>query len=319
MAGYGTAASRPADNGHVLRHGSDPERQSLLGKPHSSPGRPGVANIRKTLNEHVSRSWADLMLLFCYVVTGLLDSASTQVWGAFVSMQTGKPRFLYSNSPTFPNPPSLYLLSSFLAYTLTCLPGNTVFVALGLASIIYPPINPRLYRSGISLLAFCVGSFLFARFHRRFSPSRRWVLCASFAAQSLLTVAAALIVTLNRPPAGDDDVSWTVLLPLTLVAFQSCGQAVTSRALRYNALNSVVLTSIYCDLFSDQDLFRRDNVDRNRRATAPLMLLLGAVLGGIFAHSPVGIQGALWTAAALKFFMAVIWFFWPADPEEDQE
>ncbi|KAM3517055.1 hypothetical protein NHJ13051_009338 [Beauveria bassiana] len=285
MAGYGTAASRPADNGHVLRHGSDPERQSLLGKPHSSPGRPGVANIRKTLNEHVSRSWADLMLLFCYVVTGLLDSASTQVWGAFVSMQT----------------------------------GNTVFVALGLASIIYPPINPRLYRSGISLLAFCVGSFLFARFHRRFSPSRRWVLCASFAAQSLLTVASALIVTLNRPPAGDDDVSWTVLLPLTLVAFQSCGQAVTSRALRYNALNSVVLTSIYCDLFSDQDLFRRDNVDRNRRATAPLMLLLGAVLGGIFAHSPVGIQGALWTAAALKFFMAVIWFFWPADPEEDQE
>ncbi|KAM3546323.1 hypothetical protein ARSEF1564_000811 [Beauveria bassiana] len=285
MAGYGTAASRPADNGHVLRHGSDPERQSLLGKPHSSPGRPGVANIRKTLNEHVSRSWADLMLLFCYVVTGLLDSASTQVWGAFVSMQT----------------------------------GNTVFVALGLASIIYPPINPRLYRSGISLLAFCVGSFLFARFHRRFSPSRRWVLCASFAAQSLLTVAAALIVTLNRPPAGDDDVSWTVLLPLTLVAFQSCGQAVTSRALRYNALNSVVLTSIYCDLFSDQDLFRRDNVDRNRRATAPLMLLLGAVLGGIFAHSPVGIQGALWTAAALKFFMPVIWFFWPADPEDDQE
>ncbi|KAK8140796.1 hypothetical protein G3M48_001872 [Beauveria asiatica] len=286
MAGYGTAASRPADNGHAPpRHGSDPERQSLLGKPHSSPGGPGVANIRKTLNAHVSRSWADLVLLFCYVITGLLDSASTQVWGAFVSMQT----------------------------------GNTVYVALGLASIIYPPINPRLYRSGVSLLAFCVGSFLFARFHRRFSPSRRWVLCASFAAQSLLTVAAALVVALNRPPAGDDDVSWTVLAPLALVAFQSCGQAVTSRALRYNALSSVVLTSIYCDLFSDQDLFRRDNVDRNRRAAAPLMLLMGAVLGGIFAHAPVGIQGALWTAAALKLSMAVIWFFWPAEPEEDQE
>jgi hypothetical protein len=41
------------------------------------------------MTAEVSRSWADVVLLLCYVVTGLLDSASTQVWGAFVSMQTG--------------------------------------------------------------------------------------------------------------------------------------------------------------------------------------------------------------------------------------
>ena len=41
------------------------------------------------MGAEVSRSWADLVLLMCYIVTGLLDSASTQVWGAFVSMQTG--------------------------------------------------------------------------------------------------------------------------------------------------------------------------------------------------------------------------------------
>ncbi|OAA81295.1 DUF1275 domain protein [Akanthomyces lecanii RCEF 1005] len=283
MAGYGTTASRPA-NGVAHSHGSDPERQPLLGKA-SLPGAGGITKIRKSLNADVSRSRADLMLLFCYVVTGLLDSASTQVWGAFVSMQT----------------------------------GNTVYVALGIASVLYPPISPRLYRSGISLLAFCVGSFFFARFHRRFSPKRRWVLCASFSAQLLLTVAAALVVTLTPPPASDDAVDWTVLLPLALVAFQSCGQAVTSRALRYNALTSVVLTSIYCDLFSDQDLFKLDNVERNRRAAAPLMLLAGAVLGGVFSHSPVGIQGALWTAAALKLVMVILWLFWPEEPPEDDE
>ncbi|ATY62316.1 DUF1275 domain [Cordyceps militaris] len=282
MAGYGsTAASRPA-------HGSDPEAQPLLGKLPSSPGAGGaggITKIRMTLHDDVSLSWSDVMLLFCYVVTGLLDSASTQVWGAFVSMQT----------------------------------GNTVFVALGIASLFYPPVSPRLYRSGISLLAFCVGSFLFARFHRLVSPTRRWVLCASFAAQALLTAAAALVVSHTPPPAGDDAVDWTVLLPLALIAFQSCGQAVASRALRHNALTSVVLTSIYCDLFSDQHLFRLDNVDRNRRAAAPLLLLLGAVVGGIFAHSPVGIQGALWTAAALKLVMVVIWFFWPEEPTEDDD
>ncbi|KAJ6784337.1 hypothetical protein PWT90_06156 [Aphanocladium album] len=288
MAGYGTAASRPA-NGQAP-HGGDPERQPLLRKPSSSgPGGGGssssVARLRKCLNAELSRDWADLMLLFCYIVTGLLDSASTQVWGAFVSMQT----------------------------------GNTVYVALGIASLIYPPVSPRLYRSGISLLSFCVGSFFFARFHRYFSPKRRWVLCASFVAQLLLTVAAALVVTFTPPPASDDAVDWTVLLPLALVAFQSCGQAVTSRALRHNALTSVVLTSIYCDLFSDQDLFRLDNVERNRRLAAPLLLLAGAVLGGVFSHSSLGILGALWTAAGLKLIMVVIWFFWPAEPEEDED
>jgi MFS family permease len=177
-------------------------------------------------------------------------------------------------------------------------------------------VSARLYKSGISLLSFCVGSFFFARFHRYFSPKRRWVLCASFAAQTLLIVAAAVIVTIMPAPEDEHAVDWTVLLPLALVAFQSCGQAVTSRALKYNALTSVVLTSIYCDLFSDQELFKFHNVERNRRAAAPVLLLFGAVVGGIFSHSSFGIQGALWTAAAIKSIMVILWFFWPAEEEE---
>ena len=177
----------------------------------------------------------------------------------------------------------------------------------------------RLYRSGISLISFCVGSFFFARFHRYFSPKRRWVLVASFTAQLLFTAAAATIVTVTPAPETTDSTQWTVLVPLALVAFQSCGQAVTSRALKYNALTSVVLTSIYCDLFSDQNLFAADNVERNRRAAAPLLLLVGAVAGGVFSHSSLGIAGALWTAAIIKAFMVVAWFFWPAEPEDEDE
>lgn len=37
----------------------------------------------------VSRGWADLVLLVCYVITGLLDSSAISIWGSFVSMQTG--------------------------------------------------------------------------------------------------------------------------------------------------------------------------------------------------------------------------------------
>ena len=260
------------------------EESPLLPKP-SSPASSVMARCRKAFNADVSRSWADLVLLLCYVVTGLLDSASTQVWGSFVSMQT----------------------------------GNTVYVGLGLASLAYPPVSTRLFRSGISLLSFCVGSFFFARFHRYFSPRRRWVLCVSFAAQMLLTVAAATIVTVFPRNDDPDSIHWTVLLPLALVAFQSCGQAVTSRALKYNALTSVVLTSIYCDLFSDQDLFALHNVERNRRAAAPLLLLVGAVAGGLFSHSSVGIMAPLWLAAFIKLLMVVMWFFWPAEPELDDD
>jgi len=138
-------------------------------------------------------------------------------------------------------------------------------------------------------------------------------------AQLLCVIAAAVIVTVTSKDVrgGGHDKHWHVLLPLALVAFQSAGQAVVSRALNYNALTSVVLTSIYCDLFMDAKLFASftENIDRNRRVAAPLLLLIGAVGGGIWSHTEVGMTGALWTAALLKLMVVVTWFFWPADEE----
>jgi hypothetical protein len=134
-----------------------------------------------------------------------------------------------------------------------------------------------------------------------------------------LTVAAAIIVTIAPPNNDPNATDWTILLPIALVAFQSCGQAVTSRALKYNALTSVVLTSIYCDLFSDKDLFAADNVERNRRAAAPILLLVGALAGAVFSHSSFGIAGALWTAAGLKLIMVIAWYVWPAEKSDDEE
>ncbi|KAG5934541.1 hypothetical protein E4U53_000676 [Claviceps sorghi] len=128
-------------------------------------------------------------------------------------------------------------------------------------------------------------------------------------------MAAAIIVTVKPTPENETAMDWFVLLPLALVAFQSCGQAVASRALKYNALTSVVLTSIYCDLFSDQDLFKRDNAERNRRAAAPMMLLAGVVMGGLLSHSSFGIQGVLWAATMIKSLVVILWVFWPAEDE----
>ncbi|KAK8056187.1 hypothetical protein PG993_001414 [Apiospora rasikravindrae] len=248
------------------------EEQPLLGSRNSAK----TSVWREKLTVDVHRDWADVVLLLCYIITGLLDSAAISTWGSFVSMQT----------------------------------GNTVYIGLGLAA---PNESKRWVKSGVSLISFCVGSFCFSRFHRHFSPCRRWVLCASFLLQMAFIIAAASVMTL-APAAVDekDSISWNVLVPMALVAFQSCGQAVTSRALKYNSLTSVVLTSIYCDLFSDTQLFAFHNTERNRRVGAPLLLLTGAVMGGLLSRNAVGIVGVLWIAAGLKLLAAITWFLWPA-------
>ncbi|KAH8673164.1 hypothetical protein BGZ61DRAFT_497307 [Ilyonectria robusta] len=233
---------------------------------------------RRRMAVDVRRDWSDVVLLACYIITGILDSASISTWGAFVSMQT----------------------------------GNTVYLGLG------PTAGTnRWKKSGISILAFCIGSFFFSRLHRAFSPSpkRRWVLCLSFLIQMTLIIVAASILTWGPKGAGPDDVPWYVIVPIGLVALQSCGQAVASRALKYNALTSVVLTSIYCDLFSDAELFESIfiNVERNQRMAAPSLLLVGALIGGVIAKSALGAAGALWVAATLKFFIVLSWAFWPAE------
>lgn len=128
------------------------------------------------------------------------------------------------------------------------------------------------------------------------------------------------MVTLGPETGKDGPVTEWVAIPLALIAFQSSGQAVASRALQYNGLTSVVLTSNYCDLFSDPKLFTAgitENVERNRRTAAPILLLIGAICGGVFAHSPVGLAGALWSAVILKAMVIFAWLVWAPEPETD--
>jgi hypothetical protein len=197
-------------------------------------------------------------------------------------------------------------------HSCLCSTGNTVYLGLGLVA---PSEGIRWIKAGTSIGAFCFGSFVFARFHRYFSPRKRWVLIASYSFQLFFVVIAALIVTLGEE--AKEGLGYQVLVPIAVVAFQSSGQAVTSRALQYAGLTSVVLTSNYCDLFSDPNLFKLSNVERNRRIAAPVLLLIGAMLGGVWAHTSVGLAGALWTAVALKAIAVIAWVFWKAEEEAE--
>lgn len=73
----------PRSNGAIGRRTD--EATPLLGS-----GSGHQTNWLRRMADDLCFSWTDAVLLACYVVTGLLDSSSIQVWGTFVSMQTGQ-------------------------------------------------------------------------------------------------------------------------------------------------------------------------------------------------------------------------------------
>ena len=115
---------------------------------------------------------------------------------------------------------------------------------------------------------------------------------SSFTLQTFMIVAAAVILRLTPAPNPGDqhDLHWHVLVPLGLIAGQSAGQTVASRALEWNSMTSTVLTSVYCDLWSDRRLFEgvMVNGERNRRLAAPVLLVVGSMVGGLWAKTEIG-------------------------------
>lgn len=97
------------------------------------------------------------------------------------------------------------------------------------------------------------------------------------------------------------------LIPIALLAFQSSGSITVTRALGYNEIPSVVLTSVYFDLASDPGLVSGPcaNVKRNRRAGAVVMLVVGAVVGGWLSRSEGGMESALWISGGIKMVLEI--------------
>lgn len=255
---------------------ADAENAPLLPK---STSKSVSSRFRNHMNTDIDTNRGEYVLLLGYIITGLVDGSAVFIWGAFASMQT----------------------------------GNTIYLGLGLTD---PSSGTRWIMSLLSMACFCIGATVFAWYHRFFTPKKRWVMFSSYLVQMLLIIAAATIVTLDKTTEADKGkLRWQVMLPLALMAIGSSGQCVSSRALDKNSLTSVVLTSIYCDLFSDPRLLSLSgNPSRNQRVAAPVCVLVGALIGGFWAHGSTGLSGALWTAAGLKLCIVIAWAVWKTAP-----
>lgn len=195
--------------------------------------------------------------------------------------------------------------------------GNTVYVGLGMSG--QPLSQPyRWVKSSTAILSFCIGTYFFSRAARYFGPLRRSTMAGSFVFQAFLCfIGAGLVVSgvVHKDAGNQLPGNLIVLLPLSLLSFQSAGQIVMSRMLAYNELPTVVLTSTYCDLMFDPGLFTipmTQNSKRNRRFISALSLLAGAILGG-FLTKDGDIADPLWIAGAIKVALALVWLFWSAE------
>ncbi|KAF2136940.1 uncharacterized protein K452DRAFT_322093 [Aplosporella prunicola CBS 121167] len=247
------------------------------------PYRTPRARVRVHLAAEVSPTHADLLLLVCSLISGLMDSTLYNAYNTFVSMQT----------------------------------GNTIFIALGASNQNNKPYGWA--RSLCSLGFFVIGSFFFSRLHKHLGPRRRKTLVSSFLLQTaFIVVAAALVqggaINGSVPNPSFTQVHWNELAPIALLSFQAAAQIVTSRALAFAEIPTIVITSLLCDLFSDPALTApvSQNVKRNRRAAAFTLTLVGAIAGGWISKATKGVQAALWLVAGLKLAITGAWACWPA-------
>ncbi|GLA33286.1 hypothetical protein AnigIFM63309_000109 [Aspergillus niger] len=239
------------------------------------------ANLARHFQAEIDTRYADIVLVVCGFVSGLVDGLSFNAWGSFSSMQT----------------------------------GNTLFIALGASS--QPRYPAYLWaKSLIALCTFITSNVIFIQVARRLSPRRRSTLILSFATQTICLLAAAILVEAKvvspKPEDPRAPIQWMQILPITLLAFQAGGQICASRILAYDEIPTVVLTTLLCDLLVDPDLLAKKNAKRNRRIGAFLALFLGAMTAGGLSKVAT-MASSLWFAFGLKFTITLSWIVWRAE------
>ena len=171
----------------------------------------------------------------------------------------------------------------------------------------------------ISIACFLIGCFAWPRLAilAGHAGRARVAMISVFAAQSIIIfIAAALIHTrvIAAPStlsmaANANEVDYTELAGIGILAFQGSGQITASRILS--------LTNCYCDLMRSDQLFKLHNPSRNRRMLMVVLILVGGIIGGLISKNDGGLRIVLWLTASLKACIAISFCLWKRQLDSD--
>ncbi|KAF7338711.1 Aldedh domain-containing protein [Mycena sanguinolenta] len=173
-----------------------------------------------------------------------------------------------------------------------------------------------------SLLSFQAGAF----FGRVGGPhgttqARIWLVLATLV-QALMTMAAALVIWKSGQgsiAALRGDPSWTTTLTFVGLAFMSASlgvQGIVGKRLNTQFTTTIVLTTVWVELFTDPRLFKiREKVKtRDHKLIAAAALFLGAFVARALLATRIGAAGALAVGAGIRVLISLAWIVTPGKP-----
>ncbi|KAI6104136.1 hypothetical protein F5141DRAFT_1127376 [Pisolithus sp. B1] len=168
-----------------------------------------------------------------------------------------------------------------------------------------------------SVLSFIFGAFIGRLGDKIGCKTRLWMTLGTFI-QALFTMAAAIAIWKSGQPSvsdSRDDPAWGNVASFVCVGFMSASmglQGIMGKRLNTQFTTTVVLTTTWCELMTEPQLFhfRRLVRSRDHKVMAILFLFIGGFTGRAILDK-IGSAGTLGVGAGVRFLITLSWLFVP--------
>ncbi|KAI6142641.1 hypothetical protein BKA82DRAFT_4189337 [Pisolithus tinctorius] len=199
--------------------------------------------------------------------------------------------------------------------------GNSVQLALALARLFNGTHDLSFHLADqqalCSVLCFIFGAFIGRLGDKIGCKTRLWVTFGTFI-QTIFTMAAAIAIWKSGQPSLSDtraDPAWSNALSFVCIGFMSASmglQGIMGKRLNTQFTTTVVLTTTWCELMTEPQLFhfRRLVKARDHKVMAILFLFIGGFTGRAILDK-IGSAGTLGVGTGIRFLITLSWLFVP--------
>ncbi|KAI6042014.1 hypothetical protein EDC04DRAFT_2892526 [Pisolithus marmoratus] len=199
--------------------------------------------------------------------------------------------------------------------------GNSVQLALALARLFNGAHDYSFHLADrqalCSVLTFIFGAFIGRLGDKIGCKTRLWMTLGTFI-QTLFTMVAAIAIWKSGQPSVSDsryDPAWSNTLSFVCIGFMSASmglQGIMGKRLNSQFTTTVVLTTTWCELMTEPQLFhfRRLVIARDHKVMAILFLFIGGFTGRAILDK-IGSAGTLGVGAGIRFLITLSWLFVP--------